>query len=192
MSLFVTPGARPGRCRARARDSTGRRLNKYRLRPASVLAVPSGSSQSSGRYSCVPIERLGTRERRSPILAGQFIGIMRLQRQNGRSIGPKVSARQQRGVVVVRSVEAFFVTVSGLAPTVVRDGPFRLFFFSREEERVHVHVAHPKGEAKFWLTPQVTLASHTGLSAKQLQEAQAVVEAHIQEIRNAWHRHFGS
>ena len=40
-----------------------------------------------------------------------------------------------------------------------------VFFFSREEPRIHVHVAHPDGEAKFWLTPQVVLANHTGLSA---------------------------
>ncbi|WP_205617582.1 DUF4160 domain-containing protein [Pelomicrobium methylotrophicum] len=40
-----------------------------------------------------------------------------------------------------------------MAPTVIRDGPFRLFFFSREEPRMHVHVAHPQGEAKFWIEP---------------------------------------
>jgi hypothetical protein len=34
-------------------------------------------------------------------------------------------------------------------------------------ERVHVHVAHPDGEAKFWLTPHVVLATQTGLSVKQ-------------------------
>ncbi len=78
-----------------------------------------------------------------------------------------------------------------MAPTVVRDGPFRLFFFSREEERIHVHVAHPDGEAKFWLTPRVMLAGHTGLSTTQLRDARGVVETHIEEIRNAWHRHFG-
>jgi hypothetical protein len=39
-----------------------------------------------------------------------------------------------------------------MAPTIVRDGQFRLFFVSREETRIHVHVAHPDGEAKFWLT----------------------------------------
>ena len=50
-----------------------------------------------------------------------------------------------------------------MAPTVVRDGQFRLFFFSREETRIHVHAAHPDGEAKFWLAPQVVLAIHTGL-----------------------------
>jgi hypothetical protein len=79
-----------------------------------------------------------------------------------------------------------------MAPTIVRDGPFRLFFFSREETRIHVHVAHPDGEAKFWLTPTVSLATSTGLTAVQLNQAQAVVEAHIEEIRNAWHHHFGS
>ena len=77
-----------------------------------------------------------------------------------------------------------------MAPTVVRDGQFRLFFFSREETRIHVHVSHPDGEAKFWLTPEVSLATHIGLSQRQLREAQSVVERHIEEIRNAWFRHF--
>ncbi len=66
-----------------------------------------------------------------------------------------------------------------MSPTVVRDGQFRLFFFSREETRIHVHVAHPDGEAKFWLTPQVSLATHMGLTERQRREAQAVVEAHL-------------
>lgn len=42
-----------------------------------------------------------------------------------------------------------------MVPTIVRDGSFRLFFFLREEPRMHVHVAHPDGEAKFWLEPGV-------------------------------------
>lgn len=78
-----------------------------------------------------------------------------------------------------------------MAPTVFRDGPFRLFFFSREEPRIHVHVAHPDGEAKFWLTPSVQLATSTGLSVRQLADAQAVVEMHLKEIEDAWLRHFG-
>lgn len=78
-----------------------------------------------------------------------------------------------------------------MAPTIVRDGPFRLFFFSREETRIHVHVAHADGEAKFWLTPEVVLANHTGLSAMQIRQAQAVVAAHFKEIQDAWNHHFG-
>ncbi len=79
-----------------------------------------------------------------------------------------------------------------MAPTVLRQGPFRLFFFSREESRIHVHVAHPDGEAKFWLMPTVALATSVGLSERQLREAQGIVEEHIEEIRHAWHDHFGS
>lgn len=78
-----------------------------------------------------------------------------------------------------------------MAPTVVRDGPFRLFFFSREEPRMHVHVAHPDGEAKFWLEPDVALASQTGLSGKELAAAETVVRRHLQEIVDAWNLHFG-
>jgi DNA-directed RNA polymerase len=78
-----------------------------------------------------------------------------------------------------------------MAPTIVRHGQFRLFFFSREEARIHVHVAHPEGEAKFWLTPSVHLAKNVGLSSVQIRQAQAVVEAHIKEIQDAWNRHFG-
>lgn len=78
-----------------------------------------------------------------------------------------------------------------MAPTIVRDGPFRLFFFLREEPHIHVHVSHPEGEAKFWLTPSVQLARNLGLSALQLRQAQAVVEAHLQEITDAWQQHFG-
>jgi Domain of unknown function (DUF4160) len=78
-----------------------------------------------------------------------------------------------------------------MAPTVVRDGSFRLFFFSREEPRIHVHVSHPDGEAKFWLTPDVHLATSTALTARQLAEARDVVQAHLQEIQDAWQHHFG-
>ena len=78
-----------------------------------------------------------------------------------------------------------------MAPTIVRDGQFRLFFFAREETRIHVHVSHPDGEAKFWLTPDVALANQTGLSATQIRLAQAVVNAHSKEIEDAWNHHFG-
>jgi hypothetical protein len=78
-----------------------------------------------------------------------------------------------------------------MAPTIVRDGQFRLLFFSREETRILVHVSHVDGEAKFWLTPEVVLANHTCLSATQHRQAQAVVNAQLKEIQDAWNHHFG-
>ena len=78
-----------------------------------------------------------------------------------------------------------------MSPTIFRDGAFRFYFFSREEPRMHVHVACPDGEAKFWLTPDIALATSTGLSAKQISEAQNVVASHLKEIQDAWNHHFG-
>lgn len=78
-----------------------------------------------------------------------------------------------------------------MSPTVLRVDAFRLFFFSREEERRHVHVAHPDGEAKFWPDPEITLAAVVGLSPRQVAEGEAIVRRHEEEIRHAWTRHFG-
>ena len=38
-------------------------------------------------------------------------------------------------------------------PTIYREGPYRFFFNSREETRMHVHVETADGNAKFWLEP---------------------------------------
>ncbi len=50
-----------------------------------------------------------------------------------------------------------------MSPTVLRHGPYRFFFFSREEPRIHVHVT--------WLEPEIALAYNHKLSRKQLREA---------------------
>ena len=55
---------------------------------------------------------------------------------------------------------------------------------------MHVHVSHPDGEAKFWISPELMLATSTGLSAQQIKEAQRLVEIHMKEIKHAWHAHF--
>jgi hypothetical protein len=79
-----------------------------------------------------------------------------------------------------------------LSPTVFRDGEFRFFFFSRGESRLHIHVSHPDGEAKFWLNPTIELARNIGLSSSKLKEAKRLVESRQQEIIDASNNHFGS
>jgi hypothetical protein len=78
-----------------------------------------------------------------------------------------------------------------MSPTILREGPYRLFFFSREEARMHVHVSHPDGEAKFWIEPDLATSIVSGLSARQTAEAEEIVRRHLPEIRDAWARHFG-
>lgn len=77
-----------------------------------------------------------------------------------------------------------------MAPTVLIEDGFRFFFFSREEPRMHVHVQHSGGEAKFWLQPQIGLAQNFGLTEKQLREAERIIRAHEDDIRAAWRQHF--
>ena len=79
-----------------------------------------------------------------------------------------------------------------MSPTVFLDGPYRFFFFSREEPRMHVHIHSGDGEAKFWLEPIISLANYTGLNSKQLKHIQQLVEEHEDEIRKSWHSHFSS
>jgi len=67
---------------------------------------------------------------------------------------------------------------------------YRFYFFSREEKRMHVHVTSSEGEAKFWLEPMVALATHQGLSIKQLNQIKQVVERRRDEIVKRWHKHF--
>lgn len=55
---------------------------------------------------------------------------------------------------------------------------------------MHVHVACPDGEAKFWLEPVVALAQNYGLTGRQIREIQSVIEEHNREITSAWKEHF--
>src|ERR1041385_4963594 len=57
-----------------------------------------------------------------------------------------------------------------MSPTVFREGPYRFFFFSREEPRIHVHVASSDGEAKFWIEPEVKLAENHGIPNHELAD----------------------
>jgi hypothetical protein len=79
-----------------------------------------------------------------------------------------------------------------VSPTVFRARGLRFYFFSREEPRLHVHVQAQRGEAKFWLEPEVELAENLGMSARSVSLALRLVKEHEQEIREAWKRHFRS
>lgn len=50
---------------------------------------------------------------------------------------------------------------------------------------MHVHVQSERGEAKFWLEPEVALAQSYGLAPKEVRRAAQLVNEHASEIRNA-------
>jgi hypothetical protein len=79
-----------------------------------------------------------------------------------------------------------------VSPTVFKENGYRFFFFSREEERIHVDVVSGDGEAKFWLKPDIELANNYHLSRKQLKNVENLIEEHYDEIISAWQKHFGN
>lgn len=56
---------------------------------------------------------------------------------------------------------------------------------------MHVHVVSADGEAKFWLAPEIELATNCHFSRKQLKDIESLVEVHYDELIGAWRRHFG-
>ncbi|MCP5280082.1 MAG: DUF4160 domain-containing protein [Rhodoferax sp.] len=78
-------------------------------------------------------------------------------------------------------------------PVAFRYKSFRFFFYSNEgnpREDMHIHVRNGDGEAKFWLTPMVSLADSDGFDAKTLRHLREVVAANKELIEKAWHEHF--
>ena len=55
---------------------------------------------------------------------------------------------------------------------------------------MHMHVQGENGEAKFRLEPSIELAQHSGLSRRELGEAERLIQEHENDLRNAWRRHF--
>ena len=79
-----------------------------------------------------------------------------------------------------------------MSPTIFRAKGLRFFFFSREEERMHVHVVGVRGEAKVWIDPGIELARSHGFSDRTVRTALELIEEREDEIRAAWTEHFGS
>ncbi len=77
-----------------------------------------------------------------------------------------------------------------MSPTVFRKRGYRFFFFSREEERMHVHVISGNGEAKFWLKPEIELAKNYHYSRSQLKDIEKLIEEHKDEIISTWQKYF--
>jgi hypothetical protein len=76
-------------------------------------------------------------------------------------------------------------------PTILREGGFRFFFFSREgQEPPHIHVEAAERYAKFWLRP-VSLASTFGFRSQELTQLLRFVEQHQSQFEEAWNEYFG-
>jgi hypothetical protein len=77
-------------------------------------------------------------------------------------------------------------------PTVMRSGPYRLYFFSHEpNELPHIHVDRDDRSAKFWVAP-VELARNLGFSARELSLIERLIQDNQRSLREAWNEYFGT
>jgi hypothetical protein len=77
-------------------------------------------------------------------------------------------------------------------PTVLRSGPYRLYFHSHEpNEPPHVHIDRDDQTAKFWLEP-VTLVRNLGFAAHELGKLEKLMNDHQRTLLEAWNEFFGT
>jgi len=77
-------------------------------------------------------------------------------------------------------------------PTVLRSGPYRVYFFSHEpNEPPHVHVDRDGRTAKFWIGP-VRLARNLGFSAQELVRIERLIRENQAALLEAWRGYFGT
>ena len=75
-------------------------------------------------------------------------------------------------------------------PTILRSGPYRLFFYSNEaDEPPHVHAQREDKLAKFWLSP-IALAASAGFRGHELRTLERLVREERTEILEAWNEYF--
>ena len=71
-------------------------------------------------------------------------------------------------------------------PTILREGPYRIYFHSHEpNEPAHVHVDRDEKSAKFWLRP-VALARNLGFAASELRKIERLIQEHEDALAEAW------
>jgi len=78
-------------------------------------------------------------------------------------------------------------------PKVFEINGYKFFFYSNEgnpRERCHIHIRKSGNEAKFWLTPSVSLADSWGFSGKELNEIEKFVFEKKELIEEKWNEYF--
>lgn len=65
-----------------------------------------------------------------------------------------------------------------------------LLLRERRERAASLHVWRDRRQAKFWLEPQIALASASGFSPVELRRVQTICEEHRQLFMEAWNEFF--
>ncbi|MDR2859268.1 MAG: DUF4160 domain-containing protein [Mediterranea sp.] len=77
-----------------------------------------------------------------------------------------------------------------MSPTVFYKRNIHFFFFSREEQRIHIHVRQANKRAKFWIEPIIELESNNGFNDSELKEIKTEIVNNENIIRERWSSFF--
>ncbi len=78
-----------------------------------------------------------------------------------------------------------------MSPVFRREKGYTFKIFSNEEERMHIHVVKGDNEAKFWLEPEIELATNYGFSEHELNDIRKKVEQYGNDFKDLYRRHIG-
>jgi hypothetical protein len=76
-------------------------------------------------------------------------------------------------------------------PTVLRWGPYRVFFSNERNEPAHVHVRSGGKEVKIWLH-DLTVAVNAGFPAHEIGSIISELRIHRDALVDAWNEHLGN
>ena len=77
-------------------------------------------------------------------------------------------------------------------PTILREGPYRFFFYMADRfEPPHIHVQSGDSAAKLWLDP-LEFAFVEGFRRHECNDILRLTETHLDEFLKAWYRTFGN
>ena len=75
-------------------------------------------------------------------------------------------------------------------PTVLRAGPYRLFFYASDRhEPPHVHVERDDCQAKFWMAP-VRLQGKTRFKGPEIALIEDLIEENQDDLMRSWDEYF--
>jgi len=75
-------------------------------------------------------------------------------------------------------------------PTVLREGPYRFFFYAGNgEEPTHVHVERDDNTAKFWLDP-VRMQNSGGFGRKEINKINKIILENQYLLLERWDDYF--
>ena len=80
---------------------------------------------------------------------------------------------------------------NSMSPKFRQEDGFTFKIYSNEEERKHIHVVKVGCEAKFWLEPQIELATNYGFDSKDLKKIKELVERYGNDFKQQFAAHIG-